>query len=350
MQQLPEDKILPINLLISCFNKTSSTYKFYWLLSIIDALESRLSIESTTIPKKELFARMIANAWYTVNYFRVSFGKQDKLHSAVINIKELENLPIDANKQLILSRLINSNNPQTINELLQFNKQVPHWFLSPWFPGENKAAIYQKSQSTNFKCLYSLNEKFISVDLFWANYLLINATLIRNFCFWNLVVFLQNKNPNVPDIPNKIIKPAIRNNLTNQRKFWNTVFDETESLNCIYTNQSLSKENYAIEHFIPYSFLSHDLMWNLIPADRAFNSIKSDKLPNLEIYFNGFFIIQKIAIDIIREKEPRNKYLEDYLTIFTPDQYKNIENIKLKFRNTLEPLITIASNNGFEFL
>ena len=35
MQLLPENRILPIHKLIACFNNTSATYKFYWLLSII---------------------------------------------------------------------------------------------------------------------------------------------------------------------------------------------------------------------------------------------------------------------------------------------------------------------------
>ena len=49
--------------------------------------------------------------------------------------------------------------------------------------------------------------------------------------------------------------------------------------------------DYAVEHFLPYAFVSHDLMWNLIPADRSFNSSKSDKLPPLERYFEPYYDI-----------------------------------------------------------
>ena len=95
MHQFPQDRKLPIEKLAACFNNTSATYKFYWLLSIIDSLEARLESHSTIISKKELFARMISNAWYTVNYFHVSFGKQDKLQSAIELIKNSEGLSID---------------------------------------------------------------------------------------------------------------------------------------------------------------------------------------------------------------------------------------------------------------
>uniref|UniRef100_UPI0040483A9D HNH endonuclease domain-containing protein n=1 Tax=Mariniflexile sp. TaxID=1979402 RepID=UPI0040483A9D len=55
--------------------------------------------------------------------------------------------------------------------------------------------------------------------------------------------------------------------------------DELGSVDCIYTGEKLIKGNYAVEHFIPYSFVSHDLIWNLIPADKSFNSSKSNRLP-----------------------------------------------------------------------
>jgi len=61
MHQLPNDKNLPIEKLAACFNSTSATYKFYWLLSIVDALEARIESQSTMIPKKELFAGMLLN-------------------------------------------------------------------------------------------------------------------------------------------------------------------------------------------------------------------------------------------------------------------------------------------------
>jgi hypothetical protein len=350
MQQFPNDKNLPIEKLAACFNNTSATYKFYWLLSIVDALESRTKTESTMIPKKELFARMISNAWYTVNYFHVSFGVQDKLQSAIETIKISEGLTIDANKNDIIKKLLNTENYITKRALVQFNNNVPHWFLSPWFPGEDKASIYKKSNQSPFYCPYALHTDFIDVDILWANYFLLNAAFIRDFCYWNLSLFLQVKNPNVPDIPNKLIKPASRNNLTKQRKFWDIVIDELGTVNCVYTKRELTKGDFAVEHFVPYNFVSHDLMWNLIPADKSFNSSKSDKLPMFNKYFEPYFDIQIQGLKIVREKQPGNKSLEDYLSIHTDIENAEVGVLKEKFKNTIQPLITIAANNGFEYL
>ncbi|MBS1557946.1 MAG: hypothetical protein JST69_04385 [Bacteroidetes bacterium] len=349
--KIPESNGLPVNLLAACFNDTVATYKFYWLLSILQSVEQG----ENKIPKRELFSRMLSNAWFTVNYFHVSFGKQDQIQKAIHRIKSIEPITIDERREVITQKLITSSKQESVKALWHFNKNVPHWFLSPWFPkvkGETDLArekrIYSLSKSFSEKCLYALHEEIIEVNPEWKSYLTSNAKVLKDFCYWNLSLFLQAKNPNVPDIPNKLIKPAERNSLTKQRtQFWDLVIAELGSVKCIYTGQKLTVGNYAVEHFIPYNFVSHDLIWNLIPADKSFNSLKSDKLPSLEKYFNPFFALQKTAIEIVKEKNPKNKLLEDYLTIF-PDLEKNFS--KEKFRERIQPLITIASNNGFEFM
>jgi hypothetical protein len=356
MMQLPSKNGLPVNLLAACFNNTSATYKFYWFLSIIQSIESG----ETRILKRDLFARMISNAWYTVNYFRVSFGKQDLIQEAIQVINEIEKIEIDEKQQVVFQRLSSTTNRITERTLWHFNRNVPQWFLSPWF-SKNKnetdsqqvKRIYSQSKSFSEKCLYALYDHEIEINPEWNNYLTENARVLKDFCYWNLVIFLQSKNPNVPDIPNKLIKPAVRNNLNKQRtQFWDIVLNERGSIKCIYTGLELTLGNYAVEHFIPYNFVSHDLIWNLIPADKIFNSMKSDKLPPLDIYFDQFYDLQKTAIEIVREKSPKNIFLEDYLTIFSNlNEVGSLPDFtKEKFRERIQPLITIASNNGFEFL
>lgn len=341
---LPSYRQLPTNLLAACFNKTSATYKFYWLLSILQTVESGNLIVS----KKELFARMMSNAWFTVNYFKVSFGKQDLIQDAIRAITHVENITIDEKRIAVYQKLLSSKNPETEKHLKHFDKNVPHWFLSPWFPKMAKTEIYSNSKLFGQNCLYALRKDEIEINPEWKDYLVSNVRVLKDFCFWNLALFLQSKNPNVPDIPNKLIKPAIRNGLAKQRsQFWDLVFDELKSVQCIYTGIELTKDNYAIEHFIPYSFVSHDLIWNLIPADKSFNSSKSNKLPSLDKYFDSFYSLQSSAFEIVRKKSPNSKLLEDYFSVFP-----NLENtlIQAKFREVIQPLVSIAANNGFEFM
>jgi hypothetical protein len=250
----------------------------------------------------------------------------------------------------------NSFNASTKNVLSHFDKNVPHWFLSPWFPklknesdNQQKNRIYENSQKFENHTLYSLYKNEIIINPAWTDYLKINAKLIKDFCYWNLALFLQSRNPNVPDIPNKLIKPATRNPLTDQRnKYWKNVFQHDGFVECIFTNTKLyfNESKYALDHFVPHAFVSHDLIWNLIPIEKSYNLIKSDKLPSIELYLDKFIKLQQNAFDINKNLNPKSKYLEEYLTIFPSES--NFSSEKLK--DTIIPLISIACNNGFQYL
>lgn len=340
--QLPFNPYISSSKLASVFRNTSATYKFYWFWGILESIEEGKS----TINKKEIFARMLSLSWYTVNYFHISFGKQDLIQQAIFNVKDLENLSIDDKQSVILNRLIKSKNPETIKLLLHFDNNVPHKFLSPWLGSGSRAKVYEQSLDNNINAPYRLHKEHIVINNKWFNYFRSNLGILKSFCFWNLALFLQSRNPNVPDIPNKIHRPIIRGSLNkHKQKFWDIVLNELGYINCIYTNEKLVVGDYIIEHFLPHQFVAHDLMWNLIPADSRFNSKKSDKLPPFEKYFDDFYYLQKEGFEIIKKISPKNKFLQDYLTIFPEMSFD-----KSKFVEHIQPMLTIAHNNGFQYL
>ena len=339
------------NLLSSCFNSTAAAYKFYWFISLIEEIEKG----NYLLQKQHLFAGMIANSWYTVNYFNINLGKQDQLQRAIKQIIVTENISIDEKKHVIIETLKKSQFSNIKKILSHFDAEVPHRFLSPWFPSlkGNKKEIYRLSQYFHNNCLYAVNEQEVKINPTWTSYLTQNSGILKAFCYWHLGIYLQKHNPNVPDIPNKLIKSPKRNNLTKQRKeFWNIVIEHTGPIRCIYTGKMLTND-YAIEHFIPYSFVSHDLIWNLIPADKSFNKSKCDKLPPMDKYFDAYFEIQERGLKTILEHRHDSKFLEHYLT-FIPDlasiHTMRRELLKERFKGNIQPLVTIAGNNGFEFM
>lgn len=346
---LPHSESLPVHKLASVFASTSATYKFYWFLALLELVEEGKII----IPKKMIFARIISNAWYTVNYFQVSFGKQDLIQEAVREILKMEDLTIDASKTKIRTVLENTTNIQTLQILNHFDKNVPHWFISPWFPGiSNRKTIYDLSQNFDNGGIYALEKESIRFNPTWINYLKSNSKILKDFCYWSLSLFLQKRNPNVPDIPNKLIKSINRNSLTKQTNdYWKPVFQELGSIECIFTGNKLifEEKKYALDHFVPHAFVSHDLIWNLIPIDKSFNSSKSDKLPSIDKFFDKFFSLQKTAFEIVKHQNAKNKFLEEYLTILP-----NLEDPNgfdyIRYKESIQPLIIIASNNGFAYM
>ncbi len=342
MINLPEDLNVSVKKLSSCFNNTSTSYKFYWFLAILESVSN----QKTQITKKELFCRMISQCWYTVNYFHISLGVQDKLQYAIIRLKEIENLDIDSKSELIFEKLFFSSNKETSEILKHFDANVPFKFLSPWLGSGKQNDVYHISQENYGLPPYALYKDFILIQPAWFNYFFENLGLLKSFCYWHLTRFVQAKNPNVPDISSKLIRPDKRSSLNKHKKeFWDIVISKEQSIECIYTNNELLIGNYDVEHFIPFQFLAHDLMWNLIPAHPTFNRKKGDKLPKLDLYFDKFYQTQMKAIQIIKERNEKNKFLEDYLSVFS-----SLEINEQKYRECIEPLITLASNNGFQFM
>lgn len=333
------------------FNNTSATYKFYWFMSILDILvredENRIEI-------KDVLIKMIVSAWYPVNYFKLSFGVGDNLHKNIEVLKNKLDLPIDVSAdELLLTLKINTD--RDVNTLItHFSQHVPYRFLSPWIPYNSNKDTIVKSQMFHNNCIYKIedNAKIIEINPKWISYLKSNYKILQDFTLWNLTQFIQIKNPNSPNISNKLIKPIQRDSLTVQRNFWKTVFNELGTINCIYTGNSLTIENFDMEHFIPWSFVTHNQLWNLVPADGSINSSKSNKLPKLDKYIKPYVEIQREAIRIVKSIKPNSKLLEDYL-VLGPDIESILSYSESKliysYKNILAPLIQIAHNSSFQY-
>lgn len=59
-------------------------------------------------------------------------------------------------------------------------------------------------------------------------------------------------------------------------------------LDSIYSGSHIEQNEYEIDHFVPWSFVTNDEMWNLIPVNPSLNASKRDKLPNWDRYFLSF--------------------------------------------------------------
>lgn len=342
---LPHASYINTNALSSVFNYTSATYKFYWFLGIMEGID----VGKRKISKKFIFTKMISNAWYPINYFKLSFGSQDKIAEIIKELHTYTALNISDEKLQIEQILVNQKDKRVITNLNHLNKNVPHKFLSPWFKSKSKREIYTLSQNDYKNCIYQLYDDYVLINENWFQYLQLHSKIIKDFIFWNLALFIQARNPNIPDVINKLIKPGKRNSLTKQRnKFWSIYLKEKSDARCIFTDKKLDFNNYHLDHFVPYSFVSHDQIWNLIPIDPEFNGLKSNRLPPLTRYFDGFYNMQKEALKTVDSRLLKS-FKEEYRTIF-PNLKHPKELEYEKFKETIQPLITVAYNNGFEYL
>ena len=90
--QIPQSQILTTRYLNRVFDKTVATYKYYWFLGILDLYVKQ---GKTRMNVWEIMITMVANAWYPVNYFRLSFGKSESLYDAILALQKENNIPIN---------------------------------------------------------------------------------------------------------------------------------------------------------------------------------------------------------------------------------------------------------------
>lgn len=347
---LPENIQLPVSRLSQIFNSTTATYKFYWFVALLDIVVKE---RKTRMLFWEIIAGMVAESWYPIHYFKLSFGKSDSLYDQSLALQQELNIPIDADKERIKRILLDNIGNIRVKSLLRvFTLNVPYRFLSPWIPFTINSDVIARSQQFENNCLYAINGETIELNPVWNEYLMEHYGILRDFAFWNLTFFLQKRNPNVPDVPSKLIKPIQRDSLTKQRQYWNTYIETVGSLSCIYTGKQIFARQYDLDHFVPWSFVSHNLLWNLIPADSSINSSKSNNLPPLEKYLRPFAKVQQKAIKALYKKNPNNTLLEDYLIVY--DSVSDL--VKLSesdfynvFRRTFSPMVQIAENMGFKY-
>lgn len=351
--QIPQSQILTTRHLNRVFDKTVATYKYYWFLGILDLYVKQ---GKTRMNIWEIMISMVANAWYPVNYFRLSFGKSESLYEAILTLQRENNIPINIGVRDLTDMLyLLVQRPEIRKQLNFLQLNVPFRFLRPWIDTSDDREMVRRSQTFENGCLYKLVKEdgtlWVELNPSWLVYLQENYDILSSFAYWGLINFLQVRNPNVPNIPNKLIKKEERNSLSAQRKFWNIAINGGLEVRCLYTNKLLVEREYDLDHFIPWSFVSHDLLWNLMPADSSINSSKSNKLPDLNLYLPKLAEAHQAALRINLEKGKQDKLLEDYLSLgFTPQEIVQMNQERLLdcFSQTFTPMNQIALNMGFE--
>jgi hypothetical protein len=178
--------------------------------------------------------------------------------------------------------------------------------------------------------------------------------VVQEFAEHHLALYLQARNPNIPGVVNKLHAPTERQ-LAAAHEFWRLVradFEKSgtpELFRDIYSERPLGA-SFGIDHFLPWSFVAHDLLWNLAPVERTTNSSKNDVLPDLDIYLPRLADLHFNAIGVAKK---RPKLLENYTDCFKLDAAALValdeEDLVAKYREIMLPQAQIAINQGFEF-
>lgn len=312
--QLPYSEELNIGYLSKLFENTTNCYKFFWFQAILrklDGVHSRFTFD-------ELINEMIADAWYMVTEYHLRLGPlgiTDNLEEVVKYIHEKYGFAPAEKREKILEFIQDVEDKRIIKYKSDLTLNVPYRLQVPFYDEINIARsmwngskkiliseINRQKRLIYYFARISGLRTIIEVDGVWAEYLLKHKEILKGWTQLKLIQYLQNKNPSVPGIADKIEAPISRD-IERVRKYWKLIIQIDPSLRDIYGDILLKDEKISVDHFVPWQYVAHDELWNLHPTTKSINSSKSNSLPLWELYFNSLGEIEYRAYELKNQNE-----------------------------------------------
>ena len=356
-------------------NDPSYCYKFYWLEAIVQLI----SEDKKEATYDEIINEMISNAWYSVVEFHIHLSGiwgngdvKDSLENAVKKLHEITDLKSNASKVEIKNK-IKEFDKELHKEKITLTQNVPYKALSG-FANKGSEKIDLNSSAGRMMAYYNrinhmecllpytfgdqkgLERKIIFNDA-WVQMIQENMVSILGWIQYEKLRWLQNNNPEVPGLVYKLapLDEKMRK-LGHVRKLWEGILDTTNVVD-VFKDEPIKKEAYDVDHFIPWSFVMNDELWNLMPMDSSLNSVKSNKLPQWDKFFIRFAQNQYTMYELIHEKPVIRKlyescYRDNLHSIWASQELYRRGNSKDVFYGILErnmrPVYDSAKRQGYE--
>lgn len=245
-----------------------------------------------------------------------------------------------------------------------FLQYVPYRLLRPFFVRELRGA---PDQTVNARIAELAEELFVErrplycftedrsgiiLNHDWLEYLQRNVAILEGWAKFRLAGYLQGRNPNAPAVIEKIAPPLVRDSLAPQTRYWREALALLgERARCIYSGERLDDSDLSLDHFLPWSFVSHDRLWNLIPVSKSVNSSKSDSLPAPR-YVLPMADLQSTALSALKFAWTDGRWtkaVEPFLVdlCLSCEDLLDREKLRNAYESTMSPLRTIAERQGF---
>lgn len=353
----------------------SYCYKFYWLEAIVQLI----SQDKKDATYDEIINEMISNAWYSVLEFHVHLSGiwgdgeiKDSLEKAVLKLRKLSDLPGNASKVEIKNKIAEFDK-ELHGEKMTLTQNVPYKALSGFANRYSERidlngsagrmmAYYNRINQMERPLPYTFGEqkgleRKIIFHESWIQMIQDHMVSILGWVQYEKVCWLQNNNPEVPGLVYKLapLDDKMRR-LGHVRKLWEGILDST-SVTDVFKDEPIRKDAYDVDHFIPWSFVMNDELWNLMPMDSSLNSSKSNRLPPWEKFFERFAKNQYMMYGLIHEKAGIRKlyescYRDNLHSIWASQELYRKGNSREEFCGILEknmrPVYDSARRQGYE--
>ena len=258
-----------------CFNyvfsdscpKTNS-YKYGLIKSILDNLFNAKIVEhSYVISYTDLFSKFTENYWNLVGKYKLRQNRPNKRNyiskiETIINkyINEnsgLENVPFDS---------LSQDERQRITD--EVSSECRKYVIG---------ALYEDLGG----CVYSFDKRKTNIEITHNAYefMLKYKVVLEKNNYYSWAKFLEHTNSD-----NQIIRVIDKLELATPKRKNLSIYrrileQEFEINNCFYCGKRLNEKTIHVDHFIPWSFVKDDKIWNFVLSCSECNKKKSDNLP-----------------------------------------------------------------------
>ena len=256
--QLPYSDILDIAHFSRLFDNKSECYKLFWF----QAIARKIKEGQKTVTFEALIDEMIADAWYMVLEYRLNLGPNDALERVVHLLGEISHMKSCEKKEVILEYLAACEDKEVMTMKRTLSQNVPYRLQAPFMEsmkgkewnrsGENLAArINQERRLMYYFLQFRGLDTQIQIQEELADYIRQNYEIIQGWVEFNMIQYLQRRNPSVPGIVDKLYPPKERN-LEKVKKYWKMIV-AIKPICEIYGENLLDEKNISIDHFVPWS-------------------------------------------------------------------------------------------------
>jgi len=354
-------------LVLSQLFESTKSSKFLFFKAILNLLKDQQPASgSVLLDIKELEIEMAVLAWYPHTFFKLSFGAQDKIGKILdkLHFTSDERAMGNANFVIKLRQAVRDQYSQI--KLEELRRYVPYRLLTPFFENQlrgmkdaqkNKLIqelseeSYASEKPALYRMVFRADSQSIEIHPSWVAYLTKSLPIVIGWADKNWINYLQSCNPNMPGIPNKIRAPLNRFSLKSQTKYWQDIINE-KSLHCLYSGEILNPNRFELDHFIPWSYVGHNQIWNLIPVSPQANSSKNNHLPSEKIYLDAFITFQSEGLSIAKKifnNDEWCKHTESFVSDLkiSPGELLNVKKIRDAYNELLPPQLLLAKRIGF---
>lgn len=272
---------------LNSLSKKTATYKYAFFKAILDNLfnvDDNLNLSFNYISYS--FSKMY---WNLIAKFKLpqyqNGGRVSLIEKSIYKIIEndslLDEVDFDSLKESVQNEYLNeTKNVISINVV---------------------GALYSDLNCNIYA--FDKSKKIISFSEESYNFLTKYKSALEKLNYYAWILWMENNlviaDKEAGNLASKLDDSTKRESL---EAFKNELFKNNDTLECFYCGGSISLKTCHMDHFIPWSFVKDDQIWNLVYSCSHCNESKNNKIPS-NYYLNKLFNRNKLVLNNTFEKK-----------------------------------------------